>query len=110
MTTPEAMAEYAKLSGKAGTRQLNQDFRIKWAQTQLNSRCLERNTKSDTMKESWGEDGAYMTFDRIVIKKGGLQNNNAVVRAVKYTLAALKAGPPYISGHPWKGGHRDLVC
>jgi len=37
MTTPEAMPEYAKLSGKAGTRQLKQDFRIKWAQTQLNS-------------------------------------------------------------------------
>ena len=54
------------------------------------------------MKESWGDDGTSMTFDRIVIKEGGLQNNNAVVRAVKYTLAALKAGPPYISWHPWK--------
>ena len=43
------------------------------------------------MKESWGEDGAYMTFDRIVIKEGGLQNNNAVVRVVKYTSVALKA-------------------
>ena len=49
------------------------------------------------MQESWGEDGAYMTYDRIAIKEGGLQNNNAVARVVKYTLVALKAGPPYIS-------------
>ena len=66
--TPEA--HYAKLVGKAGARQLKQDFRMKWAQTQLKSRCFERKTKSEIMKETWGEDGTYMTFDRIVINEG----------------------------------------
>ena len=99
---PDAQEEYAKLGGQPRSRQLKQEFRVRWARTELSSRSIQRKTKSEIMTESWGNAGTYMTFDRIVNKEGGFQNKKAVSVAVRYCLAALKAGAPYILWHPWK--------
>ena len=99
---PDQDKLYNSTTGAVGSRDMKKQFRLRWAQTQLNAVTKVIRSKRECLEEQMGEQGVYLAFDRIVIEEGGFQSLGAIQRAVAYTRNAMKAGFPFIEYNAWK--------
>ena len=82
---------------------------MEWAKLQLQENAIIKQSRKDTIMEEYGEEGKYMTFDRLVAQEGGEQNSEAVRRAVSYAQKTVEMGPPFIEWNSWKSITEILV-
>lgn len=99
---------YDSLKG-CGSNKAKQEFRLKWAKTELAGRITLRKSRLQTLEETLGERGVYMSFDRLVILEGGYGLPGAIARAAAYAAEAVSRGEPYISWNSWKRTTEILV-
>lgn len=101
--------EYESMKGVPESTKKKADFRKKWAETELRSRTVVRRSKMEQVSAEMGEEGKYMTFERLVMLEGGPQSKKAVEVSMNYAMECIKRGPPYIQWHAWKKTTELLV-
>ena len=97
---PVKNAEYKNIKagpGTSNTNQLKKNFRLQWAEMQL-----EENTLTKTKKEEWQEVdieiGTYESVDRMIWLEGGTLAAETAV--MTYVNKAICFGGPWLSWNP----------
>ena len=98
----EQRACYEALNGTQGSRVAKREFRIKWAKLELAERTVIKKTKREEMMEEAGENGIYLSLERIIALEGGASCPAALRRATAYCMEACRRGPPYVEWNEWK--------
>jgi hypothetical protein len=104
-----AGSKYAAFKGKARAQELKADFRLQWANMEIESKVEVRRTKTETHTTFQGQEGMYKTLDRMIIDEGGLNNPMAVQRSINYAMEATRRGYPYVEWNSWKKATEILV-
>lgn len=106
---PAQQADYERLNGESQSTKKKAAFRIAWAKQQMASRTVVTKTKKQCLIEEFGEQGTYMSLERLIIQEGGVSCDVAVDRARRYALECIRRGPPFLAWNSWKGVTELLV-
>ena len=98
---PESKAGYDAIKG-TGSTAFKQEFRIKLANMLFESSTVVIKSKVELLREEYGEEGRYMSFERLIVQEGGMDSEKAVKAAMSYAAECVARGYPWVFWHDMK--------
>lgn len=96
-SNPLEAERYKSLRAPGQTMQMKRDFRLKWAQQELASCTIVKQTKLEQYQIVDEELGTYEPFDMVVKHEGGRKSAAAWRAAVNYCEKCMELGGMWLS-------------
>ena len=106
---PQEKEKYESMKGTAGSTAMKQAFRTRWAELKFETCTEVIKSQVEMLREEYGEEGRYMSLERLIVQEGGPASEKAIAAALSYAASCVTRGYPWVLWHDMKNVTEILV-